>query len=231
MGAVEIVKDVYMVGGPDLTDPKDAAVYLINVGELLLIDSGAGNSVDAIAISIDELGFNSRDLAAVILTHCHIDHIGGAPRFREAFGAKIIMHERDAGPVERGDPRMTAASWYTIRFPPTRVDVALTAAEERLRFGSGEVVCLHTPGHTPGSLSVYLDHDGKRILFGQDIHGPFYESLGSNLGLWRTSMQTLLALDADILCEGHFGIYQPKEKVRAYIEHYLEVYEDEDIWS
>ncbi len=38
-------------------------------------------------------------------------------------------------------------------------------------------------------------------------------------------MQALLALDADILCEGHFGVYSPKSRVRAYIEHYLEEYE------
>jgi len=227
MGAIEIVKDVYMVGGPDLTDPKDGAVYLVNTGGLFLIDSGAGESVDAITMNIEALGLNPRDVAAVILTHCHIDHIGGAPTFREAFGTRIIMHERDSGPVERGDPQMTAATWYGIQFPATPVDVVLTGAEEHLRFGSHEVVCLHTPGHTPGSLSVYLDHDGRRILFGQDIHGPFYEAFGSDLGMWRTSMERLLALEADVLCEGHFGVYQPKEKVAAYIRHYLQVYEDE----
>ncbi len=40
-------------------------------------------------------------------------------------------------------------------------------------------------------------------------------------------MQKLLALNADVLCEGHFGVYRSKESVRAYIEHYLEAYQEE----
>jgi len=66
---------------------------------------------------------------------------------------------------------------------------------------------------------------GKRVLFGQDIHGPFNQAFGSDIEAWKMSMQMLLSLDADILCEGHFGIYQPKNKVRDYIERYLEEYD------
>jgi glyoxylase-like metal-dependent hydrolase (beta-lactamase superfamily II) len=165
-------------------------------------------------------------LKSLILTHCHIDHIGGAPHFRDAFGCQIIMHHLDAEAVERGDDGMTAASWYNLSFPPMPVDVKLTRDEERLRFDDQEVVCLHTPGHTPGSLSVYLDRGGTRVLFGQDIHGPFSKEFGSDLAAWRSSMERLLALEADILCEGHFGVYQPKENVREYIRHYLEQYRE-----
>lgn len=66
------------------------------------------------------------------------------------------------------------------------------------------------------------DINGARILFGQDIHGPFDPSWGSNMKLWRDSMRKLINLNADILCEGHFGIYKPAEKVRDYIEYYLD---------
>ena len=95
---------------------------------------------------------------------------------------------------------------------------------EVLRFGEAELHCLHTPGHTPGSIVVYIDRGGKRILFGQDIHGPFLEIFRSDIGKWKESMKKLIALEADILCEGHFGIYQPREKVRRYIEGYLKNY-------
>jgi glyoxylase-like metal-dependent hydrolase (beta-lactamase superfamily II) len=226
MAAAEVDDDIYMVGSADITDLKDCAVYLLNLGELVLIDSGAGTSLDKIIHNIEELGLNPEKIAAVILTHCHIDHIGGAPRLREQFGAKIIMHHLDAAILERGDEKMTAASWYNLHFPPMPVDTKLTKREERLRFGDQEVVCLHTPGHTPGSLSVYLDRGKKRILFGQDIHGPFYEEFGSDLAAWRRSMEKLLALEADILCEGHFGVYQPKDRVEEYIKHYLEIYKE-----
>ena len=54
--------------------------------------------------------------------------------------------------------------------------------------------------------------------FGQDIHGPFNPSWGSNIGQWKKSMQKLLELKADILCEGHFGIYRPASRVQGYID-------------
>jgi len=219
-----VAQALYQIGGPDITDPRDCAVYLLDLGELVLIDAGAGPSYDKIVHNIEDIGLNPAKLTSIILTHCHIDHIGGAPQFRDAFGCRIIMHQIDAKPVEEGNEGQTAASWYNLAFPPMPVDVKLQREEERLRFGDQEIVCLHTPGHTPGSISVYLDRGGKRILFGQDIHGPFSEEFGSDLAAWRRSMERLLALEGDILCEGHFGVFQPKENVAAYIEHYLEQY-------
>jgi glyoxylase-like metal-dependent hydrolase (beta-lactamase superfamily II) len=221
MGPREVTKDIYLIGGADITDPRDGAVYIIDLGELVMIDAGAGESYDEIVLNIEKLGLDPTKLKAICLTHCHIDHIGGAPRFRKAFGCEIIMHHLDAAPVEQGDGRMTAATWYNLRFPPMPVDVKLKKEEEHLSFGDQELICLHTPGHTPGSLSAYLDRGGTRVLFGQDIHGPFSAEFGSDLAAWRSSMKKLLALEADILCEGHFGVFQPKDRVAAYIEHYM----------
>ena len=228
MGPREVTKDIYLIAGDGITDPRDCAVYIIALGELVMIDAGAGASYDEIVLNIEKLGLDPSRLAAIVLTHCHIDHIGGAPRFREAFGCRLIMHLLDARPVEQGDGRMTAASWYNLRFPHMPVDVKLEQEEDRLRFGDQELVFLHTPGHTPGSLSIYLDRGGKRILFGQDIHGPFSAEFGSDLTAWRSSMEKLLALKADILCEGHFGVFQPKDRVAAYIEHYMWQYGEDE---
>jgi glyoxylase-like metal-dependent hydrolase (beta-lactamase superfamily II) len=134
------------------------------------------------------------------------------------------MHDLDADAVEEGDSTRTAASCYGTTFSPTSVDLRITGEHEILRFGNEELNCLHTPGHTPGSLSIYLDRSGKRILFGQDIHGPFLDIFRSDLRQWKKSMEKLLALEADILCEGHFGIFQPKESVERYIKGYLKNY-------
>jgi glyoxylase-like metal-dependent hydrolase (beta-lactamase superfamily II) len=161
----------------------------------------------------------------LILTHCHIDHIGSAPFLNKQYGTKILIHELDAEAVESGDSRKTAANWYGTTFPPTSIDRKLQREHEILTFGREELHCLHTPGHTPGSISLYLDREGKRVLFGQDIHGPFHKDFNSDIEAWKKSMQILLGLEADILCEGHFGIFQPKECVRGYIERYLEEYE------
>jgi len=224
MGPEEIVKGIYIVGGSDITDPKDCSVYLVDAGELILIDTGAGASVEAITRNIARLGLDPSKITTVILTHCHIDHVGGAHVFKKRFGSRIVMHELDAGAVERGDDRMTAAHWYGVAFAPLAVDVKISGKEQRLKFPGGDVVCLHTPGHTPGSISVYTDTLAGRVLFGQDIHGPFLAEFGADISRWQKSMERLLALKADILCEGHFGVYRPNEKVTEYIERYLEEY-------
>lgn len=224
MKPVEIIKDIYIIGDSGMTDSKDCSVYLIDLGELVMIDTGAGDSVDIIIKNIEKIGLDPKRLSKIILTHCHIDHIGGAEEFRKRFGAQVIMHEKDAEIVERGDKRMTAAYWYGVDFKPLPVDIKLNQQEEVIEIGDHKVICLHTPGHTPGSLSVYIDIHGKRVLFGQDIHGPFLPEFGANMSDWKKSMEMLLALKADILCEGHFGIYRPNNNVTDYIERYLEEY-------
>jgi len=220
----EITKDIFIVGGPDITDGRDGCVYLMNLGELILIDTGAGWSVEKIIKNIEKLGFDCKNLTKILLTHCHIDHIGGVPEIKKRFGSKIYIHKLDASPLENGDPILTAASWYQTSFPPTPIDVKFNFPEEVLRIGEQKIVCLHTPGHTPGSICIYLDKDGKRILFGQDLHGPLLSEFGSNLEDYGRSTKKLLDLEADILCEGHFGIYKIKKDVKNYILSYRRQY-------
>jgi glyoxylase-like metal-dependent hydrolase (beta-lactamase superfamily II) len=220
----EIVKNIFIVGGPDITDGRDGCIYLMNLGELILIDTGAGWSVENIIGNIKKLGFDPKNLAKIILTHCHIDHIGGVSEIKKRFGAKIYIHKLDAPPLEAGDPILTAAKWYQTSFPPTQIDVKFNFPEEILKIGEQKIVCLHTPGHTPGSICIYLDKDGKRVLFGQDLHGPLLSEFGSNLDDYGRSTKKLLELDADILCEGHFGIYKTKKDVKDYILSYRRQY-------
>jgi metallo-beta-lactamase class B len=220
-----IFDGIYLIGGPNISYSEDATAFVVDCGEeLVMIDSGAGRSVEILEKNIRELGLDPQKISTLILTHCHIDHIGGAPHFKHKFHCKLVAHERDAEAIETGDPALTAASFYGTRFPPTSVDIPLENDLATLLFGKQEIHCLHIPGHTPGSIAPYLDRNGKRILFGQDIHGPFMKSFGSDLGQWKTSMKKLLALKADILCEGHFGIFRSTEKVEAYIKNYLEEY-------
>ncbi|MEN6616050.1 MAG: MBL fold metallo-hydrolase, partial [Syntrophorhabdus sp.] len=206
---------------------RDCCIYLIDLGrEQIIIDTGAGLSATTLIGNIRTV-CRQPTVSTIILTHCHIDHVGGASALRDHYGANLVMHEQDAAPVERGDRVMTAAQWYGINFQPLAIDQKVSGPENVLSFGDHQLYLLHTPGHTPGSISVYLDIAGKRVLFGQDIHGPFLKDFGANMSDWTNSMQKLIALNADILCEGHFGIYQPSGKVASYIERYLDEYGEE----
>jgi glyoxylase-like metal-dependent hydrolase (beta-lactamase superfamily II) len=215
---------VYAVGGSGLSAPEDAFVYLVDArSELVLIDTGVGYGVSRIEDNIRSLGLQPAQVWHIIATHCHIDHIGGLSAWKERYGPKIIAHELDRAGIEGENNELTAASMYGVDYKPVKVDMLLKGEAEKLSLGDLEFNFLHTPGHTPGSISVYIDTKDGRVLFGQDIHGPFSDAWGSDLKKWRASMQKLLDLKADVLCEGHAGIYRG-EKIGKYIEGYLKRY-------
>lgn len=216
---------VYIVGGSGFSAPEDAYVYLVDAGsEQVLIDSGVGYGIDRIEENVKSLGFEPAGVWHIIATHCHIDHIGGLAAWKERYGTKIIAHELDRAGIEGENNSLTAASMYGVDYRPVKVDTLLSGELQELMLGDLKFNFLHTPGHTPGSISVYIDTKDGRVLFGQDIHGPFSPAWGSDLKQWRVSMQKLLALKADVLCEGHAGIYRG-DKVGKYIESYLERYQ------
>jgi glyoxylase-like metal-dependent hydrolase (beta-lactamase superfamily II) len=214
-----IYQDIYIIGGSEISHPYDCCVYLIDVGELILIDSGAGESFNRLLDNILTLGLAPEKISAVVVTHRHIDHIGSLVKFKREYGAKIIAHELDAKAIETG--KGTGAELYGVSYEPCPVDVKLQGAEEKLIYGGQEFTALHIPGHTRGSIAIYIDMGGKRILFGQDIHGPYEAMWGGEPEKAVVSLRKLIDLKADILCEGHFGIYQPATEVKEYIEGYL----------
>lgn len=223
----KIHERVYLVGGPETTDRRDCCVYLLDGGsELALIDAGLGYSGLAILDNIKKLGLDSSLLRYVVATHGHIDHIGGLGQFQQ-LGARVVAHELEHDAITRGLPQLTAECYYNVSYQPVSVDLLLHGEAEDLTVGDLTLHCPHTPGHTSGGISPYVDVGGARVLFGQDIHGPFNPSWGSDMDQWKSSMQKLLKLKADILCEGHFGIYKPAAKVQSYIQHYLSQYFDD----
>jgi len=68
-----------------------------------------------------------------------------------------------------------------------------------------------------------MESDGDKVLFGGDVHGPLDDSLKSDKDAYQNSLQNMLELQADILCEGHFGVYKGKESVKQFISGYVSV--------
>jgi len=213
-----IWQNIYIIGSAELSHPYDCCVYLVNAGELVLIDTGAGQSFSYLVNNILALGFNPEGLTSIIVTHCHIDHVGALARFKQEYGVTIIAHELEAQAIESG--KGVGAEYYGVNYLPCSVDMKLRGAECNLCLGEYEFKTLHVPGHTQGSVVVYVDIAGKRVLFGQDIHGPYEVMWGGSPDQAIVSLQKLIELKADTLCEGHFGIYQPASEVEQYIEGY-----------
>ncbi|TXT61116.1 MAG: Zn-dependent hydrolase [Promethearchaeota archaeon] len=212
----KVYNGVYLVGS------SGCSVYLIDtesVHGLVLIDCGM--DINQIK-NIKKLDLNPKEIKHCIITHNHIDHIAACKALEDYLDeVKFYAHQLDAEAIEeKGHDNLTAASWYGVNYQPVKLYKKFIGDKEILELGY-KFQIIHTPGHTPGSISVLVEIKSKKILFGQDIHGPFSRDFKSNLKDYQNSMQKLLDLEADILCEGHFGIIRPAEKVKEYIKRYM----------
>ena len=212
----QITKNIFYIGD------SGCSVFLVDTQSqegLVLIDAGMDLNIIR---GIEALGLNFNNIRHCILTHCHIDHIAVCAALKRLLpGIKFYAHALDAVPIEEtGHDGRTAASWYGVTYEPVSLHKTFNA-DTVLKIGGIEFKCIHTPGHTPGSISVLVESGGKKVLFGQDLHGPFNEDFLSDLDDYQASMKKLLNLEADILCEGHFGIFEPADQVRQYIETYM----------
>jgi glyoxylase-like metal-dependent hydrolase (beta-lactamase superfamily II) len=219
-----MIRRIHRVGGPDISGPRDCCVYLIDADSPVLIDAGFGDNVHKLVDNIGQVGVDPSTIKSIVLTHCHIDHIGGADQLRKLLGARLFMHSLDAAIIERGDNRLTAAFCFEINFKPLHIDVLLHNSRGRIPELEEELYYLHTPGHTAGSISPYVDINRMRILFGQDLGAPLLTEFDCDPVAWRHSMEQLLALKADVLCDGHSGVYSPAGRVEAYIRRFVRLY-------
>jgi len=219
---VQITPNIFIAGGPSISHPSDAYIYLIKSQHgSALIDSGTGKAFDKILKNIKGFGVNPSEIKYLFLTHCHYDHTGGAEKIREHTGCEIVAHNMAADYLEAGDTQVTAASWYGENIKPLKIDIKIHTDRDEFYLDEMKINFYHTPGHSPGSSVYTVNSDGKLILFGQDVHGPLDSTLRSDNRDYIKSLNFLLSLNADILCEGHFGIYHGKDEVKKFIKSFL----------
>ena len=123
--------------------------------EALVVDPG-----DEVTRILDLLGRRRLTVKAIVSTHAHIDHVGGLSKLHQYTGAPVLMHRDDLPLYQAMDMQ---ASFLGV-LPPdlTEVDQLLKEGDV-LHWGSLEAQVIHTPGHTPGSVSLYLPHDAGKI--------------------------------------------------------------------
>lgn len=123
--------------------------------EAIVIDPG-----DEIEKIQEILARHELRVTAIVVTHAHIDHIGGAAKLKKRTGAPVYMNEND---LELHDQLDMQAGWLNIA-PPEKpgIDVPLRDGDN-LKLAGAEFLVLHTPGHTQGSISLRLDAESKLI--------------------------------------------------------------------
>lgn len=146
-----IADDTWYVGVAGLS------AILVDTGDgLVLIDGGLPQSAPRINTNIRALGFRAQDIALILVSHVHYDHVGGIAALQRLSGARVLASEaaRNAlvsGELQPDDPQFDPLSEKS-RFPAvTRVDAISDG--ETVTLGSLEFTGHYTPGHTPGGVS------------------------------------------------------------------------------
>ncbi len=220
--SMKIANGVFQVGGSGLTSTEDAAIYLIHFGgQAALVDAGCGRAQERLFKNIRACDIDLEQIEYLLITHCHFDHTGGIQGIKERTHCEVVAHELEAPYLEQGDDMVTAAKWYGSSLDPVAIDMKLQGDKGDIDLGGRKIKAIHTPGHSPGSVVYTTESEGLKILFGQDVHGPLDQSLLSDREDYVKSLNLLLSMEADVLCEGHFGVFRGKEGVADFIRSFL----------
>jgi glyoxylase-like metal-dependent hydrolase (beta-lactamase superfamily II) len=123
--------------------------------EAMVIDPG--DDIDEILSLIKKHNVNVKQ---IVITHAHIDHVGGAQKLRAATGAPIVLNQNDYDLLKMLDMQ---AAWIGMR-SPGKVEIDHSVGEgEQLQAGSLAASVIHTPGHTEGSICLYFPAENKLI--------------------------------------------------------------------
>jgi len=194
---------------------------------LILIDGGLPQSAPLIDANIRALGFDTRDVEVILVSHAHYDHVGGVSALQRLSGARVLTSTPGVAPLKRGaleesDPQYVADS-DKGSFPAIR-RVAAVADGELVSVGSVDVKAVYTPGHTPGSVTwtwqscamntcydvVYADS-----MSAVSADGFLFGESGVADDLVR-SAEIIADLDCDIFLSPHpffFGMYDKLERL------------------
>ena len=193
------------------------SVLLLLDDQVTIVDAGWRGTGRGVLHSLERLGRQPSEVSNILITHHHTDHLGDAAYLSEACSAVVAVHRDEASFVqgETAPPspftnrvlgRLMSPLLASRRPKTVTVDRRLADGDS---LGNGDVRVVHSPGHTPGSISVHLPARGLLMV------GDALEHRRGRLGLpsshftadmeqAKRTVRKLAELDFDVLCFSHF---------------------------
>ncbi len=228
---------------------RDNNAYLIDAGELALIDTGIDTpeAFSTLERALTQHGYRVEEIKKIFLTHKHLDHFGLAHRLQEVCGARVYIHQDDQQDVAHFDERYDLIHRLYLEkmclwgLPRRLIDVIArrfarlgrSVSAEALRdgqkipLGHSELLVIHTPGHTQGSACFLLED----VLFTGDHLLPDYTpnigatdlSASGMLFKYRASLKRLRRFSGARVLPGHGDeIMDSTGRIEAILTHHQE---------
>lgn len=193
--------------GPGTTVERFVYVYLIVTDRISVIDSGVAGSEEAILAYVESLGRRRDEIATLLLTHSHPDHVGGALPLVSACSCEVWAHAAELDWIEDTAKQFRerpVPGFSDLVAGPVRITRIINDGEA-LDLGAGvRARVLHTPGHSRGSIALYVEPDGALIAgdaLQQSGAMPIYEDMDASIA----SLQKLLAVENALVLLSAWG--------------------------
>ena len=179
------LRDIYFIEGIGLC----SNIFIFAEGDTIsLVDTGSGMEPNAVSPQLEQLGLKTEGVTRVVITHGHIDHIGGLTEICEHSSPEILVHQSDANDLKS----------LGIK------SIVYMKDGDNVRLGRRDLRVIHTPGHTEGSVCL---HDNEIILTGDTAFpGGYFGRTDLPSGDWRKlidSLDKLSRLDVRVMLPGH----------------------------
>jgi len=189
----------------------------------VLVDTGTGMNYHALDKDLQSLGSSLSQLTDIILTHSHIDHIGGVIPIMEMGTPKIHLHKAEAEPINRGNMSQTLSDTFGVDLPPLKIESILEEGTV-LEFEDIKMKVAHTPGHSLGSICLDILDTGILItgdtLFPGGSFGRTDFPTGDERALVE-SLKRISEMSFEIGLPGHMQAMKFNAKKSAYASYQM----------
>ncbi len=191
--------DVHNVGGFGY----DSNVYLIKCSKPIVVDTGTGQGLyfKKMIENIEKL-CSLKSIKTIVLTHMHFDHTGGTEKLQKLTDANLFIHKDDASHIRIGDNVATGARMFGGSMEPLNTSITGDSVDG----GDVTLKVIHTPGHSPGSISLY-EQESKSLFSGDTVFADGstgrWDLIGGDYNQLLNSVKKLSKLDVKNLYPGH----------------------------